>query len=118
MMDEHKFQPAGLGGISLAALPLLASDYQFCRVDARTEDYLLSCAVLVFIAIRYLYPSRTIEFRRLTLVLTGLWLLSYTLILLQMPNPQPFLTYFSLFYMFYYVVLSLYLNYLRLQSRT
>lgn len=139
--------PAGAGGIILAAPPLLASGYQFCRVDAKTEDYfflgfpsywnivafyiiifklppsavtaiLLSCAVLVFIPIRYLYPSRTIEFRRLTLVLTSLWLLNYALILLQIPNPQPFLMYFSLFYLFYYVLLSLYLNYRRRQSRT
>ena len=137
--------PAGVGGIILAALPLLASSYQFCRVDAKTEDYfflgfpsywnivafyiiifkwppvtvtaiLVICSILVFIPIRYLYPSRTIEFRRLTLILSCLWLLSYALILLQMPNPQPFLTYFSLVYMFYYVVLSLYLNYLRLKQ--
>jgi phosphatidylcholine synthase len=137
--------PADPGGIILAALPLLASSYQFCRVDAKTEDYfflgfpsywnivafyiiifklppaaviaiLLICSILVFVPIRYLYPSRTIEFRRLTLVLTGLWLLNYALILLQMPNPQPFLMYFSLFYIFYYVTLSLYLNYLRLKA--
>ncbi len=137
--------PAGPEGIILAALPLLASSYQFCRVDAKTEDYfflgfpsywnivafyiiifklppsaviaiLLICSILIFVPIRYLYPSRTIQFHRLTLVLTGLWLLNYALILLQMPNPQPFLMYFSLFYMFYYVMLSLYLNYLRLKS--
>jgi phosphatidylcholine synthase len=138
--------PQGQGGIILAALPLLASGYQFCRVDAKTEDYfflgfpsywnivafyiiifkwppvavtaiLVICSILVFIPIRYLYPSRTLEFRQLTLILSGLWLLSYALILLQMPNPQPFLMYFSLVYMFYYVVLSLYLNFLRLKQR-
>ena len=137
--------PTGAGGMILAALPLLASSYQFCRVDAKTEDYfflgfpsywnivafyiilfhlppiavmaiLLTCSLLVFIPVRYLYPSRTLEFRRLTLALTGLWLLSYALVLLQMPHPQPFLLYFSLLYMFYYVLLSLYLNYLRLQA--
>jgi phosphatidylcholine synthase len=137
--------PAGSVGIILAALPLLASSYQFCRVDAKTEDYfflgfpsywnivafyiiifkwpptvviaiLLICSILVFVPIRYLYPSRTIEFRGLTLVMSGLWLLSYALILLQMPNPQPFLIYFSLVYMSYYVILSLYLNYLRLKQ--
>src|SRR5213082_3536365 len=92
--------PSGSTGMVLAALPLLASGYQFCRVDAKTEDYfflgfpsywniaayyiiifnvppaavtgiLLGCSILVFIPISYLYPSRTIEFRRLTLTVTG-----------------------------------------------
>ena len=140
--------PAGSVGLILAALPLLASGYQFCRVDAKTEDYfflgfpsywnivafyiiifklppaavtaiLLVCSILVFIPIRYLYPSRTIEFRRLTLTVTGLWLLDYALILLQLPGPHPLLLFFLLFYMSYYVVLSLYLAYrkqLRLKS--
>ena len=134
------YLPEGLGGVLLAALPLLASSYQFCRVDAKTEDYfflgfpsywnvvafyaivfklppvsvgaiLLLCSILVFVPIRYLYPSRTLVFRRLTLALTGLWLLNYALILLQMPTPHPLLVYFSLFYLFYYVGLSLYLTY-------
>ena len=30
--------PTGTAGIILAALPLLASGYQFCRVDAKTDD--------------------------------------------------------------------------------
>src|SRR5438552_1630508 len=91
--------PTGPAGIILAALPLLASGYQFCRVDAKTDDHfflgfpsywtavafyaiifhqsplltgiiLLPCSLLVFIHIRYLYPSRTIFLRPLTLVLT------------------------------------------------
>ncbi len=134
------YLPAGPGGIVLAALPLLTSCYQFCRVDAKTEDYfflgfpsywnvvafytivfklapiavgsiLLICSILVFVPIRYLYPSRTIAFRTLTLILTGLWMIMYALILLQMPSPHPLLMNFSLFYLFYYVVLSLYLTY-------
>lgn len=134
--------PAGSIGLILAALPLLASGYQFCRVDAKTEDYfflgfpsywnivafyiiifnlppaavttiLLFCFIMVFIPIRYLYPSRTIEFRRLTLMLTGLWLLDYAVILLRLPHPDAILLYFLLFYMLYYVALSLYLAYRR-----
>ena len=31
--------PAGVWGWVLAALPLLASSYQFCRVDAKTDDH-------------------------------------------------------------------------------
>ncbi len=137
------YLPSGPVGIVLAALCLLASGYQFCRVDAKTEDYfflgfpsywnviafyaivfklapvtvaiiLLICAILVFIPIRYLYPSRTVAFRPLTVVLTAAWMVTYALILQQMPHPSPWLLDFSLFYMAYYVALSLYFT---LQAR-
>src|SRR5213082_2319282 len=132
--------PGGPGGLILAALPLLASGYQFCRVDAKTDDHfflgfpsywnvvafyaiifhqsplltgiiLLTCALLVFIPIRYLYPSRTIFLRPLTLVLTALWLLCYALIVQQRPAPSPWLIYLSLLYIIYYVGMSLYLTF-------
>src|ERR687894_280637 len=32
------YLPEGTFGVIIAALPLLASSYQFCRVDAKTED--------------------------------------------------------------------------------
>jgi phosphatidylcholine synthase len=77
----------------------VASVYQFCRVDAKTEDQpvlgfpsywniaafyvvvldlqptsvavlLMVCAVLVFVPIGYVYPSRTTTLRSLTLILT------------------------------------------------
>jgi phosphatidylcholine synthase len=138
------YLPAGTFGVALAALPLLASSYQFCRVDAKTEDgaktdhfflgfpsywnvlafyaivfdlgaaivsaILLVCSVLVFVPIRYVYPSRTIFFRKLTLTLTTLWLVSYAAILIQMPDPDPLLRAFSLLYLVYYFGLSLYIS--------
>ena len=134
------YLPSGPGGIILAALPLLTSCYQFCRVDAKTEDFfflgfpsywnvvafyaiifkltpitvgtiLLLCSILIFVPIRYLYPSRTVALRPLTLLLTAIWMVMYALILQQMPSPHPLLTDFSLFYLLYYVFLSLYLTY-------
>lgn len=134
------YLPVGPGGIMLAALCLLASGYQFCRVDAKTEDHfflgfpsywnviafytivfrltpivvaitLLICAILVFVPIRYLYPSRTVALRPLTVVLTALWMVGYALILQQMPHPSPLLLDFSLFYLVYYVALSLYFTF-------
>src|ERR671917_1409230 len=111
------YLPEGTFGVVLAALPILASSYQFCRVDAKTEDgaeidhfflgfpsywnivafyvivfdlgagtvgaMLLVCSLLVFVPIRYVYPSRTRAFRKLTLAFTSLWLLSYVAILVQ-----------------------------------
>ena len=133
------YLPDGNGSLLLASLPLLASSYQFCRVDAKTDDHfflgfpsywnvvafyiivfnvgptltatvLIVCSLLVFVPIRYLYPSRTVTFRPLTLALTGLWTISYALILLQMPNSSTWLSSISLLYLVYYVGLSLYLT--------
>ena len=134
------YLPAGIGGMALAALPLLASSYQFCRVDAKTDDHfflgfpsywnvvafyaivfrldpttlgaiLLICSVLVFVPIRYVYPSRTVAFRPLTLALSGIWLCVYAMILVEMPTPSPLLSNFSLLFLVYYVALSLFLTY-------
>src|SRR5919112_306080 len=109
------FLPGGDWGVVVAALPLLASSYQFCRVDAKTDDHfflgfpsyfnvvafyvivfhlsqgavaavLVVCSVLVFVPIRYVYPTRTVAFRKLSLTLTTLWLASYAAILLDAPN--------------------------------
>lgn len=133
------YLPAGPGGMILATLPLLASSYQFCRVDAKTDDhfflgfpsywnvvafyaivfnlspstvafYLILFSILVFVPIRYVYPSRTVTFRPLTLAFTALWVVLYVVILLQMPAPSMVLANLSLLYLVYYVLLSLYLT--------
>lgn len=133
------FLPKGTGGMAVAALPLLASCYQFCRTDAKTEDHfflgfpsywnvvafyavvfslspvvvgaiLLVCSALVFVPIRYIYPSRTIAFRQATLAMTALWLAAYAIILLRMPAHDALLGDLSLVYVLYYVGLSLYLT--------
>ena len=147
------YLPDGPFGVALAALPILASSYQFCRVDAKTGDgaetehfflgfpsywniaafyvivfdldaaavgaMLLVCSLLVFVPIRYIYPSRTVAFRKLTLTLTTLWLLSYIGILVQMPNPDPVLQALSLLYLAYYFGASFYISWKMLrESRT
>jgi phosphatidylcholine synthase len=123
----------------LAVMPLLASAYQFCRVDAKTTDHLFLgfpsywnivafyvvvldlstpvvaillavCAALVFVPVGYVYPSRTDTLRTLTLVLTTAWLASYAVLLSQLPSPQWFWVTISLVYVVYYVALSLYLT--------
>jgi phosphatidylcholine synthase len=133
------YLPSGWAGPVLAALPLLASSYQFCRVDAKTDDHfflgfpsywnvlafyvvvldlgqaatgalLIACAVLVFIPVRYIYPSRTVAFRRVNLALTAGWLTAYAAILTQMPSPQPVIVGLSLAYLAYYAGLSVYLT--------
>jgi phosphatidylcholine synthase len=134
--------PAGTWGAVLGALPLLASSYQFCRVDAKTEDHfflgfpsywnvvafyiivlglspvvtgvlLVVFSVLVFIPVKYVYPSRTKAFRSLNLLTTAIWLASYAVLLAQMPHPNAIVVVISLVYLVYYAGLSLYLTWRR-----
>ena len=129
----------GRSATVLAVIPLVASAYQFCRVDAKTEDHLflgfpsywniaafyvvvldlgpgataavlLVCAVLVFVPIGYVYPSRTSTLRGPTLALTALWLVSYAVLLTQVPDPSPVWLAISVAYIGYYVALSLVLT--------
>ena len=131
--------PDGVAGGVLASLPLLASGYQFCRTDAKTADHfflgfpsywnvvafyvfvldlgttvtaliLVTCAVFVFVPIRYLYPSRTKVYRGINITLTALWLVTYALLLLELPEPSPIVVALSLAYLGYYAGLSVYLS--------
>jgi phosphatidylcholine synthase len=126
-------------GRVVAAIPLLASCYQFCRVDAKTSDHfflgfpsywnvvafyvivldtselvtsvvLLAFAVLVFVPIRYLYPSRMRALQGLTLALTLVWLVTYAVLVVQLPDPDPWVVALSLTYVVYYVGLSLWMT--------
>lgn len=133
------YLPAGDLGLAVAAVPLLASSYQFCRADAKADDHFFrgfpshfnvvafyvvvfdlnvggACAVLalfsllVFVPIRYIYPARAAILRRLSLLLTALWLFGWVAILLAMPEPAPVLLMLSLAYPAYYFGLSFYLS--------
>ncbi len=133
------YLPDGILGGTLAALPLLASSYQFCRVDAKTDDHfflgfpsywnvvafyvivaglsstttgiiLVVCSALVFVPIKYIYPSRTKIFRTANLALTAGWLITYAVLLVQMPNPNDYVIALSLGYLVYYAASSVYLT--------
>ena len=71
----------------------------------------------MFVPIRYVYPTRTVAFRGLSLLMTALWLASYAIILLQMPDPEPLVLGFSILYLVYYLGLSLHLNVKMLEER-
>src|SRR5919202_3067998 len=124
------YLPSGTLGIGLAIVPLLASSYQFCRTDAKTDDHfflgfpsywnvvafyaivlhlgstvlgglLLILSVLVFVPIRYLYPSRTPILPAAKLLLSAGWLACWAVILAQMPHPHPAVVGLSLAYVLY-----------------
>jgi phosphatidylcholine synthase len=139
--------PGGALGWVVAALPLLASSYQFCRVDAKLvgesddagEDHfflgfpsywnvvafyaivldasptvvavaVVVFTVLVFVPVRYLYPSRMTTLRTTTLAFSAVWAVTYVLLLLQYPDPQPVVVAVSLAYLVYYNGLSVWLT--------
>jgi len=128
-------RPLAMGG---AVLILLASSYQFCQNDAKTDDHfftgfpsywnvmifymsLLSMSnwmnfaaivfmtIMVFVPIRYIYPSRTTALQKLTMALAIVWGIINIIILTQYPEPTPWLIWASLGYVVYYYGLSLYL---------
>ncbi len=127
------------GTLFFVALPLLASAYGFCQAAAKTPDFFftgfpsywnivafylhagqtplwlngaLICilSLFVFIPIRYIYPTRTVPFRRLTNLLGGLWVGVLLVLLWQFPAPSLWLVLLSLYYPLYYTVLSFYLH--------
>jgi phosphatidylcholine synthase len=131
--------PDGPLGWVVAALPLLASSYQFCRVDAKTDDHfflgfpsywnvvafyaivldlapaalaalVVVCAVLVFVPVRYIYPSRMTSLRGFTLAFSALFAATYAVLLVQMPSPDPWVVALSLSYLAYYLGLSVFLT--------
>ena len=146
LLWQNGFLPQGIYGQCIAMMPLIASAYQFCRVDAKTDDYhvvaedhfflgfpsywnviafyavvmnltpevvsliIIVCSILVFIPIRYVYPSRTLFLRRVTLIYTTACTIIYGIALWQMPTPNPWLLVVSLSYVVYYVVVSLYMT--------
>jgi len=111
---------------------LLASAYGFCRTDAKgvIDHYfqgfpsywnvmafyfvvlgtppsvnltaMLIAVVLVFVPMRWLYPSRMETMRGITIGLGLVWAVLAMLIILRLPEPSPLLAWLSLFYPAYY----------------
>ena len=124
--------------VPVTSAMLLASGYGFNRDDAKTVDHfftgfpywnvvvfyltiagwsprvnaavLIACAVLVFVPIRYLYPSRTPVARRSTNTLGIVWAVMLLMLLWQSPAVSRWLFYASLLFPAYYVGLSLTLH--------
>lgn len=121
-------------GVSLI---MLSSSYQFCQSDAKTDDHyfkgfpsywnilafylfvlnlsamtnfiiIVTLVVLVFIPIKYVYPTRTVHLQRLTMPLSVLWGIVCVAILVQYPTPSPILIQLSLLFVVYYVSVSLF----------
>ena len=136
------FYQAGLLPPSFALVAaiavLLASAYQFCQLDAKTEQHFFTgfpsywnvvafylliwrldpwinlalialFCVLVFIPVRYVYPSRTKAYQRITLAVVFTWGATVLFLFLEYPTPNPWVMWLSVLCMGYYVAVSLFL---------
>jgi phosphatidylcholine synthase len=124
----------------IAVLPLVASAYGFCQKEAKTADHyflgfpsywnlvafylyvmhtprwinafvIIALCILVFVPIRYIYPSRSPHFRALTNTFGVLWAISLLLLIYELPDPLPALVWASLLFPAYYTVMSLWLHF-------
>ncbi len=123
----------------LVGLPLLASAYGFCQKAAKTSDHfflgfpsywhivafyfyvlktplwvnaflVLIFSALVFVPIRYLYPSRSPVLRGLTVSLGVLWGIMVLIIIYLLPQPPTAIVLGSLLFPAYYLILSFWLE--------
>jgi phosphatidylcholine synthase len=129
----------------LAALPLVASAYGFCQKEAKTADHyflgfpsywnitafylyvlqvprwinafsIIVFSILIFVPIRYVYPSRSPIYRGLTNSLGVLWAAAILGIIYLLPQPPRELVWLSLLFPVYYTALSFWLEAQRLRS--
>lgn len=127
--------PGGFKSIG-AALMLLSSAYQFSQTDAKTDDHYFKgfpsywnvlvfymfmlqmnpwvnfflialFAVLVFVPIKYIYPSRTTVQPKLMLLFSLIWGIANLSILFQFPHYQRWWMWVSLAFVVYYHAVSL-----------
>jgi phosphatidylcholine synthase len=128
--------PDGIVAWLAVAAVLISSAFGFSREDAKTADHfftgfpsywnivavymvalrlpaavnaaiLLLLAALVFVPIGYVYPSRTVRLRRLTVASGVVWGAMLVAIIWRLPDPPRWLVLPSLAYPAYYVALSL-----------
>ena len=121
-----------------APAPLLASGYGFAQTQAKTDDdfflgfpsywsligfylyvfqtppafnaaLIVFLSVLVFVPIRFPYPTKTKPFRPLTLACGGIWGVMMLALLFTMPNPPLWIAWASLIFVAYYLGLTFWL---------
>ena len=139
LLWANGYLPEGAWGGVLAAAPLVASCYQFCRSDAKTDDHfflgfpsywnvaafyaivlemgstgttvmLVLLTILVFVPVKYVYPSRTADLWWFNMSMASAWLLLFGLITWTLPDANPILIGISLFYPAIYLVESIWLT--------
>jgi phosphatidylcholine synthase len=139
LMLRANLLPRTATGFFAASLAMLASAYGFSRTDAKTEDHyfrgfpsywnlvalylfclsysplvnsliVIVLALMVFVPVKYIYPSRTEPMRPLTLIFAALWAPATLALIPALPSPNPILLYTSLAFVVYYFVMSFVLH--------
>lgn len=124
------------GGWVVGAAMVVSSAFGFSRVDAKTADHfftgfpsywniavlylvamrmapawnaaiLVGLAALVFVPVRYVYPSRTPVWRAATVALGIVWGVLMVAMIARLPDVPPGLVWAALVFPAYYVALSL-----------
>ena len=140
LLWANGYLPAGAWGGVLASLPIVASCYQFCRTDAKTDDHfflgfpsywnvvafyvvvlelgviattvlLIVLAVLFFVPLKYVYPSRTETLWYANMAGATAWLVLFGVITALLPDVPLWLTMLSMAYLAYYLIESLWLTF-------
>ena len=71
---------------------------------------LAALVVLVFVPLRYVYPSRTVTWRTATIVLGAIWGVCLSIVIWRLPGGGGIWSWLALVFPVYYVVLSLRLS--------
>lgn len=122
----------------LAAVPLVASAYGFCQKEAKTPDHfflgfpsywnivvfylyvmqtprwinaflILVLSALVFVPLKYLYPSRSPILRGFTITAGSIWGALVFIMIYTLPQPPKLIVLISLLFPAYYFGLSLWI---------
>jgi phosphatidylcholine synthase len=128
--------------IAVGGLVLVCSLYGFVAPDAKTSDHfftgfpsywnivvlylyvmhatqaataivLVVLCAMIFVRVRYVYPSRTPVLMRTTLALSALWAIALAVMIWRLPGRSTIVTILSLVFPVYYLVLSLALQFRR-----
>jgi phosphatidylcholine synthase len=129
---------AGLLPVWAMPAPMLASGYGFAQTQAKTEDdyflgfpsywsligfylyvldaplwfstaLILFLSVMVFVPIRYPYPTKLKTYRALTLTFSGIWGVCMLILIFNLPDPPHWVAWVSLSYALYHGLLTIWL---------
>jgi phosphatidylcholine synthase len=130
--------PAGLA-LPIVGIVLVSSAFGFSASDAKTADHyftgfpsywnivvfylyvfrmppavnaivLVALSAMIFVRVRYIYPSRTPIMRRLTVTIGCAWAVTVALLIWQLAAPPRWLAILSLVFPVYYTVMSFVLH--------
>lgn len=139
MFFAYRFELVTGVWVWVLAFVLIASAYGFCHEAAKTHDgyftgfpsdwnvvvfymfvmkpspefnaiFLLVLGIMVFIPLKYLYPTQMPSGRKLNILFAFIWSAALMVILANFENPNPILVWVSLIYPAYYLLASFYAN--------